>query len=801
MILLSWGLAWIAGICAGSVFRLPQALLLVAAIPLALVFARRYRKKAIVTGLAVLLFVSGAGYSYHSQFDITPEDLRYYNDLGEMQIEGRIITDPDVRDTSTRLEIEAARLIFNGAVIGINGKALVFVPRYPEYRYGDVVDINGIPQTPSVLEDFDYRGYLEHQGISTVIYYPSVEVVAAGQGNAVMTWIYSLRSRLSDVLAEVLPEPQASLAQGMLLGVRGNIPQDVRDDFNRSGAAHLLAISGLHLGIVAGLLLACGISIFGRKRGIYVWLALVGIWVYAVLTGLHAPVVRGAIMASLFLIAEGLGRQRSGLIALVVAAAIMVGIEPYILGDASFQLSFLAMVGLIAVYPLLRDIGRSLVTRILGEDRANSSSISFTIDTFSAALASTLAVWPVVAYYFGMVSLAGPLVTFLALPALAGIIVFAGLAAVTGMAVPVIGQVFGWAAWLWISWVLFVTDWFGSHLPSVVTMDSLHPVLLWVYYGLAAVIVGMVYRWQRRRTIAAGTSGLMRPGITAGFLTPVGWKWVLVPLLVIAVLTVVVAAAVPDDTVTVSFLDVGQGDAILVRQGSTQVLIDGGPAPQAIVNCLGERMPFWDRTIEVVMLTHPHADHLAGLVEVLRRYDVKQVVVPLIGNDSALYRELLRLTEEKGTLVTVAFSGCSLSSGDMTFNVLHPSAGSVTDDDENALVLRLETGDASFLFTSDIPGEVESELIRRRADIDVDVLKVAHHGSDDSSTAAFLAVVSPEVALISCGEGNRYGHPGSETLARLEEVLGEEKVYRTDEDGSVDITCKDHVLRITTGAN
>ncbi len=152
--------------------------------------------------------------------------------------------------------------------------------------------ITGEPLTPAVLEDFDYRSYLEHQGIGTVMYYPSVEVVASGQGNPAMSWIYSVRGRLAETLSEVLPEPQASVAQGILLGIRGNIPEDVRADFNRSGTAHLLAISGLHLGIVAGILLAIGVCVFGRRRGIYIWLALGGIWFYAVLTGLNPPVVR-----------------------------------------------------------------------------------------------------------------------------------------------------------------------------------------------------------------------------------------------------------------------------------------------------------------------------------------------------------------------------------------------------------------------------------------------------------------------------------------------------------------------------
>ncbi len=785
MVLFLLSLAWILGVFAGTFFDLPSALLLLALAPLPFCFVRRHRRTSIIAILCLCLFLGASFYS-HSSFETTDLDLCSWNDLGTMELEGKVVSDPDVRDTGTRLEVDITRLMFEGEARDVEGRALVFVSRYPERRYGDVLRITGEPQTPAVLEDFDYRNYLEHQGIDTVMYYPRVEIIEAGQGNPVMAWIYSVRERLADSLSEALPEPQASLAQGMLLGIRSNIPQDVREDFNRSGTAHLLAISGLHLGIVAGMLLAAGIAVFGRRRGVYIWVALAGIWVYAVMTGLNPPVVRGAVMASMFLMAEGLGRQRSGLVALVVAAAVMVGNEPYILGDASFQLSFLAMAGLIGVYPLLRDAGRWLAARLLGEDRATAALSVFVIDTLSATLAATLAVWPVVAYYFGIVALAGPLTTFLALPALAGIIVFSGLAAIFGLALPVIGQAFGWIAWLFLSWVLAAAGWLGSEASLTINIDSLHPGFLWAYYICGAGIVWLVFRWRRRRDLAAGASGQMKAGIAAGFLTPVGWKWALVPLALAAVLVVTVAVSLPDNRVTVSFLDVGQGDAILVRQGTTQVLIDGGPAPQQVINRLGERMPFWDRTIEAVVLTHPHGDHLAGLVEVLRRYEVKQVVVAPGEYDSTLYREWQRVIEETGIPVSVVVSGHRLDIGNVSIEVLHPGPGAVEAGDETVLVLRLDVGETSFLLTADIPGKVERELVRGRADLDADVLKAAHHGSDDSSTAAFLSVVTPEVVVVSCGEGNRYGHPGPNALARLASVAGGNRIFRTDLDGSVD---------------
>ncbi|GAH71595.1 unnamed protein product, partial [marine sediment metagenome] len=240
----------------------------------------------------------------------------------------------------------------------VSGTALLFVPRYPTYNYGDRLMVTGELKTPPQLDDFDYKDYLFHQGIYSTMLYPEIEILETGKGSKPLEWVYSVRNRLSQTLAQVLPEPQASLAQGIILGNRGNIPSPLKDDFSHTGTAHLLAISGLHLAIVAGILLSIGIWLFGRRHYIYIWLPLVTIWLYVLITGMHAPVIRGAIMASLFLTAELLGRQRSAITALAFAAAVMVGISPQILWTASFQMSFLAMAGLIFIFPPLQAIGR-----------------------------------------------------------------------------------------------------------------------------------------------------------------------------------------------------------------------------------------------------------------------------------------------------------------------------------------------------------------------------------------------------------------------------------------------------------
>ena len=267
-------------------------------------------------------------------------------------------------------------------------------------------------------------------------------------------------------------------------------------------------------------------------------------------------------------------------------------------------------------------------------------------------------------------------------------------------------------------------------------------------------------------------------------------KWVLPPLLILAVLATTAAATMPDDKLRVSFIDIGQGDAILIQKGSQQVLVDGGPSPQALALELGERMPFWDRTIELMVLSHPHADHITGLVEAMRRYRVDQVLYPDSYYGFATCQEWLGLIREKDIGCTRARTGQEIDLGDgVTIEVLNPPEPLLSDTgadiNNNSLVLRMSVGGVSFLLTADIEREAEFGLIARGSDLSGTVLKVAHSGSKTSTTPEFLAAVNPRVAVISVGE-NRYGHPNQEVVARLEAELGADYIYRTDEHGTIE---------------
>ncbi len=754
-------------------------------------FTRRYRKWLILAGLGIVLVVTATNYSFSSIYSIDEGRLRFYNDRGAFEIKGTVARDSDVRDKSAQLTLSVDAVNLGTVWQEVDGTALVFVPRYPAYRYGDVLEVTGELKTPPRLDDFDYRGYLEHQGIYTVVYYPGVEVLDTGRGFSPLAWIYSLRQSLADTLAQVLPEPQSSLAQGIILGIRGNIPADLNDAFARSGTTHLLAISGFNIGVMAGIMLGVGLFLFGRRRYLYVWLALAAVWFYTIITGMSPPVLRGAIMATVFLIAEALGRQRSGMVALTLAAAIMAGVHPYILGDASFQLSFLAMAGLVFIYPVVNGLGRRFIAAWTGEEGIPVSLANLTVGIFAATLGAIIAVWPVVAYYFGIFSLAGPLATFLATLVMPFIIIFGALAAVLGLASLAVAQAFGWLAWPFLSYMIAVVSGLGTPSIAAVSVDSISPVFIACYYAALAVAIWLHARWQRVRGLLSGAAGLIKSGAGLSLGLSRSLKWAVAPLSLLAVLVSFTTFTLPDDDLHVSFLDVGEGDAVFIQKGSRQILVDGGPSPREITLALGNRLPFWDRSIDLLILTHPHQDHIGGLLEVLRRYHVGQVLYPSSDYSSPLFDEWLNTIETKGVESTFGLTGHRIDMGDgVVIEVLRftPPTGVPSDIDNESLVLRLEYGEVSFLLAADIKSDAEWELVRQRAPLASTVLKVAHHGSDTSTTLEFLSVAAPRAAVISVGADNDYGLPDEEVLDRLAEIIGQDNIYRTDEQGTITFT-------------
>ncbi len=254
------------------------------------------------------------------------------------------------------------------------------------------------------------------------------------------------------------------------------------------------------------------------------------------------------------------------------------------------------------------------------------------------------------------------------------------------------------------------------------------------------------------------------------------------------------ARAQSDGYLHIYFLDVGQGDGIFIEtKEGNQILIDGGPG-RNVIQELGRVMPFDDRSIDMLVLTHPHADHVGGLIEVLDRFEVSRILESKIPYSSAEHAEWNKAKSK--AVVTQAIAGQVINLGeDVTLTVLYPfESGATRTRVSNAhkymLIMRLDYGENSILFTGDAENNIERSLVSVGANLNVDFLKVGHHGSRTSTSAVFLDAVTPDLAFIQAGEDNRYDHPHSETVQRLEDYGI--KYYRTDKDGPIELILDGH---------
>lgn len=246
----------------------------------------------------------------------------------------------------------------------------------------------------------------------------------------------------------------------------------------------------------------------------------------------------------------------------------------------------------------------------------------------------------------------------------------------------------------------------------------------------------------------------------------------------------------------VVFLDVGQGDSILIQKGSRQILIDGGPSGKVEMAKLGKYLPYFDREIELVIATHPDKDHIAGLIEAARNYKIDKVLATAAEKDTQTFKEWEDVLAYNKIETLEVWRGTEIKFEDADMKIMSPPekvAADVGDSNNSSIVARLDYGNNSFLFTGDIESPAEKEILESGENVDVGILKVAHHGSKYSSSEAFLDAASPEEAVISVSATNSYGHPTEAVLGALEKR--NIKIFRTDEKGDVIYKCKNRNVK------
>jgi len=699
---------------------------------------------------------------------------------------GQVAGEPDVRENQVYYLLRAREVVVGGERRAMSGMVRLAVKESEQvYRYGDILRVNGLLTRPDPAGNpglFNYRTYLERQGIRVLLSAKGEDAVqkTGSGGNPVFGAVLRLKERLSAASAASLAPSQAAVLNGIIFGTQGTIAKETREAFNETGIVHILSVSGMHVGLVLGGLIAL-FRLLKLPPGLTAPLATPVLLLYAVMTGADAAVLRATIMALLLLWAHYLGRERDWPTTLALAALVLLLWKPRELFNPGFQLSFAATWGILYLGPVLSNFLSGLLQGLPeGFTRTVAQGIA-------VPLAAQLATVPLVAWYYNLISLVSIPVNLLAVP-LVGLILFLGVfAAVLGL--------------LWLPLAGLVNAATGAVLDLFLGLVGLFRQLPGAVMYLATPPVLLVAAWYAGLLAAAG----FRPGklSAAGRERVKGWVAAVAALAV--VLLLIWWPWTGGQRLTVHFLDVGQGDSILLQSpGGKNMLIDTGGwrDEYGTGTGTGDRVvaPYLRKIgvnrLDVLVLTHPHEDHCAGAAYLVEKFPVRLAVVSPAGavgesrrqeEIPGAYRELLEKMSSAGIPVRAAAAGDVLKLDDrVKIEVLAPdeTAGEMEGDNLNnsSLVLKITYGRRSFLFTGDIETEAQESLLQRKVNLEADVLKVPHHGSR-LLLPGLVERVEPEVAVISVGAHNNFGHPAWSTLGLLDrEGL---QVYRTDRDGAV----------------
>ncbi|NLK51501.1 MAG: DNA internalization-related competence protein ComEC/Rec2 [Syntrophomonadaceae bacterium] len=777
-------LAFALGIAISSVLNLAWLYGGLALISILVTGYNIYRKSrnASICLLLLAMFMGAfwTGLAHAPESWLTQQTNTYLEVVGKVTEEGRLYTNREVY----RLEVYEVWLP-EGICCPVKEPLLlqIYATSTPlnflRYDYGDILRVHGkleLPSGPGNPGEFDYPAYLQRQGINTLMSVrPSaVERLAVRQGNLLRHGVFSLKAKVEAKLQKVLPPEQLSIISALLFGDQAGLSLEEREKYQRTGLIHIFSVSGFHIGFVLLLALFLG-RLFRLSSGPNFFLALGMMLFFTAMAGFAVPAVRAVLMASLGL-AGRLWQRESDLVnTLALAALVLLIGNPLFLFDVGFQLSVLATWGIVYLYPRL--------------DSQFGDKLPFGRSVILVPLGAQLGILPLVVYHFNLLSLISLLANVLLAGLVGAVILLAFLAFPLVFLFPLgAGMVF-LAAGALASLLAFGVN-LLNQIPGAAVYIARPSLFVVAVYYIGIIIWGengltLLRKWGQKYWLQFSSRLSLRN--TSG---KVG-----VCLLLLWLLLAIGWWANNKPPLRITFLDVGQGDCILIQTpAGKRMLIDGGGKPEFSNSTfdVGQQIvvPFLRREginrLDLVVNTHPDADHVQGLNAVLEAIPVSLVMVAPVPEPPPALQQFYETVSRQKIPVIEAKRGMQIELDPaVCIKVLHPSiwcSGTRSDLNNNSVVLRITHGDNSVLLTGDLEEEGIRDLLQAELALQSHVYKIPHHGSRYSLETQFLTQVNPKLAIICVGP-NSFGHPSPEVLEYFYEKAI--PLYRTDQHGAI----------------
>ena len=783
MPLLWIALSFITGIVIASLFSLFSYIWLGFAIALFLIFIflrlPRFLNNPIsifllrlpLSAFVLVFFFLGAFWYQFRQPVIDAFHVAFYNDRAyEMLVTGTLAEPPDYRDTYTNLRLKVEALDSGSGDLPVSGMLLVRVPQNQTYEYGQRVRVRGSLKTPPEDEEFSYRDYLARDGVYSYMSIAEVTDLPGNGGSVIRTAVYKLKDKLLQYTYRLFNDPEASLLAGILLGVDTGLTKDLQNAFKNTGTAHIIAISGFNIAIIAGIFFSMFKTIFGERLGAV--FAILAIAFYTFLVGADAAVMRAAFMGSISLLARQLGRRNTGLNALAVVAFIMTIINPLVLWDVGFQLSFFATLGLILYAEPFSSFTSNLITKVT---KTNNSTITQIInDNVILTFAAQLTTIPIMAYHFKRISLISFIANPFILPVQPAVMTLGGLAVFVSLIFQPLGQLIAWVAWPFSAYTIRMVELFNRVPHGTIYLGDSS---FWIVFSFYIALFAVTWNWPRIKEWFNSLAGSLR---TVAFT---------VTLVIMFACTVVVwrsTATAGDGKLHITFLEVGSADAVLIQTPEGRnILINGGGSTSELSDELGRRLPFFSRKLDWLVIASTQENQLAALPRVLERYPPENVLWS--GNVQASFsaQALEKFFAEEGIPVTRAEAGQKLELGSGSFIEVQATG-------PRGSVLLIEYKNFRALLPIGLSDGTLEELEFGNVVGKVDVLLLADSGYEPSNPPDIIQNLNPQLTVLSVAAGDPDGLPAQTVLESLDGY----SLLRTDRSGWISVITNGDTLQV-----